>query len=545
MNVADLFASFGFDTDFESIAKVHSAIAQVEQHAKQAADAARLAGALEHVTGNTAKASALIGFADGAAEKAMAGATKGAFDWHRAILTVNQALGIATKILGGIQRGIGFVRGLVGATEAQAAQAVELAQRFGITAEAVQELGFAASQSGADIETLTIGLGGLSDKLDAAKKGGKDAAASLKAVGVNIADVRSGKQSLDGTLGQIAEKFAAMPDGATKSALAVDLFGKSGRKLIPLLNEGSAGIDALRQQARDLGIVIDNDTAAALENFGDQTEALHAQLGGLRNQAIAAILPTLKEMIAGLQEWIKANRQMLVDALTGALRGFLAVLKGVAIVLAGVAQVVAFFNEHGTAAIALLGALAAAFTYMGIAAAIAWLEVAWPIPLIALAVAGLILLFPYLAKAFDVAAKGIAHALEWVAGRFKALGRGVEGIFRSIGNFFAGIGRGIRDGFETAINWVVDKMNWAIRQFNRIPILGDFGEIGHVGGGGQTAAASRATVAGSKTASAATINDNRQVAVNINAGNANAEQVGPIVKDVLDQHFRAAYDGIG
>src|SRR2546422_8307163 len=44
-----------------------------------------------------------------------------------------------------------------------------------------------------------------------------------------------------------------------KAALATAFFGKEGAKLVPILAEGVAGLDQLRQKARDLGIVLSED----------------------------------------------------------------------------------------------------------------------------------------------------------------------------------------------------------------------------------------------------------------------------------------------
>ena len=60
-----------------------------------------------------------------------------------------------------------------------------------------------------------------------------------------------------------------MEDGAGKTALAIKLFGKSGADLIPLLNQGRAGIKELTDEAAKLGIVISTETAAKAEQFND------------------------------------------------------------------------------------------------------------------------------------------------------------------------------------------------------------------------------------------------------------------------------------
>jgi hypothetical protein len=48
---------------------------------------------------------------------------------------------------------------------------------------------------------------------------------------------------------EVANAFQKMPDGARKSAIALKLFGLEGAKLIPFLNEGAKGIQALEDEA--------------------------------------------------------------------------------------------------------------------------------------------------------------------------------------------------------------------------------------------------------------------------------------------------------
>ena len=60
----------------------------------------------------------------------------------------------------------------------------------------------------------------------------------------------------------LANALVAVTDASTRAALAQDIFGRAGTNLLPLLQKGEEGMAALRQQARDLGIVMSADAAA-------------------------------------------------------------------------------------------------------------------------------------------------------------------------------------------------------------------------------------------------------------------------------------------
>ncbi|MFJ4230115.1 hypothetical protein ACIPYV_21325, partial [Paenarthrobacter nicotinovorans] len=63
----------------------------------------------------------------------------------------------------------------------------------------------------------------------------------------------------------LADKFKSMPDGAEKTALATQLFGRSGAQMLPFLNKGSEGIGQLTDKAKQMGLVIDDVSA---KSFG-------------------------------------------------------------------------------------------------------------------------------------------------------------------------------------------------------------------------------------------------------------------------------------
>jgi len=57
-------------------------------------------------------------------------------------------------------------------------------------------------------------------------------------------------------LEDLADRFHGMPDGPTKTALALQLLGRSGKEMIPLLNEGGESIRSMVEEAKQLGLVI-------------------------------------------------------------------------------------------------------------------------------------------------------------------------------------------------------------------------------------------------------------------------------------------------
>lgn len=175
----------------------------------------------------------------------------------------------------------------------------DAADRTGMTAEAVQELGFAAAQSGASIESLETGIKMMQKALATGSDGVGD---TLAQIGVSLADIRG--LSPDQQFMAIAQAISGIQDPAERTRLAMALFGRSGAELIPLLNQGSAGIEQLREKARALGLVLSASEVAALEQFGDELDVLYKQFEILTVKVGIALLPAFEELLNALENTI-------------------------------------------------------------------------------------------------------------------------------------------------------------------------------------------------------------------------------------------------
>ncbi|WP_291207093.1 hypothetical protein [Hyphomonas sp.] len=192
----------------------------------------------------------------------------------------------------------------------------DLASSLGVTATQLQSLQAAAKVAGVEAGTLNrgfISIGEALSELQAKTQGatsagsdlndalGQTAGSTVKVIGgfdsYGAAAAKSAGETkklsesaraLAGILnnvglkpGQIlpidafravADQFARMQDGALKTGLAVDLFGKRiGPSLIPLLNMGSTGIAKYEKVLADLGLTATN---ASTEIAGKATDEL-------------------------------------------------------------------------------------------------------------------------------------------------------------------------------------------------------------------------------------------------------------------------------
>lgn len=166
-------------------------------------------------------------------------------------------------------------------------------QSVGIASQALQELQHAGELADVSAEEMSQSIGILSRKMLEAKNGSKEAGAAFK--GIKFQE--DGKLlATDEVLGNIADKFQSMPDGAEKTAMAMQLFGRAGKQMIPMLNKGAEDLEELRKEAHELGLVLDDEVVDQSEELKDNLHRLHLVSTGLWRQFMTALIPSLTKI---------------------------------------------------------------------------------------------------------------------------------------------------------------------------------------------------------------------------------------------------------
>jgi len=269
--------------------------------------------------------------------------TKAAFD------SIKRGLGGLTdtaKSVNGLLANLGVAVSVAGLT-AMVKSAIdtgdaldEMSQRVGVSVETLSVWKPAAEQSGVSGESFEKGLRKLSTTMVQAATGSEEAARGFSAIGVEFKNQDGTLRGTDQVLLDLAERFKTMPDGAEKTALAVQLFGKSGAELIPFLNQGRDGINELSAEMRDLGVQMSGETAAQAGAFNDALDKLKLASTSIGNQIIASLLPALNDMAGGMVESAKEGGTLRVI-----LDGVVLVLKTLALGAATVGKAFVALGE--------------------------------------------------------------------------------------------------------------------------------------------------------------------------------------------------------
>ncbi len=190
----------------------------------------------------------------------------------------------------------------------------DLSLKTGVSVEALSGLKYAAEQNGASLGTVEMAIRRVASAMQDAES---DTSASSKAfskLGISLKSLQGLKP--EAQFLRIAGAIADIPDPMTKSAIAVDLFGRSGTDMLPMLSEGAAGL----KKMMDAGVKLSGWTTAGAKSadaLGDSFDTLKTSMSGVVNAVGASLAPMLQsisdmlvEITGGVMDWVKANPEL-------------------------------------------------------------------------------------------------------------------------------------------------------------------------------------------------------------------------------------------
>lgn len=172
-----------------------------------------------------------------------------------------------------VAAGTAAVGALIASANATAQAGDEIdknSQKMQVTAEQYQKLSFAAERCGTSITTLAV------------------------------ANKTLQKSDFSGNMYDAVKAVASIKDASERAAKAVELFGsKAGQEMLPLLNSGAEGVQALFDEVEALGGIMSNEAVAAAAAYEDSLTNLQAAFSGFKNRMSAQFLPGMTNIMNG------------------------------------------------------------------------------------------------------------------------------------------------------------------------------------------------------------------------------------------------------
>lgn len=190
------------------------------------------------------------------------------------------------------------------------------ADRIGITTGLLQELRFAATQTGVSTDKLEISLERFVRRMGDAANGTGAAATTYQRLGISVLEADGSIRDSGAVLNDVADALQGLGSQAERAAATTALFGRTGVAMSIMLGRGAKGIEEYKQQAQKLGIVIDEELLRNAEKAGDKLDIMFSVLKAQAvsafvqltphiidfSQRIVAAIPKIKEFLAPLAQ---------------------------------------------------------------------------------------------------------------------------------------------------------------------------------------------------------------------------------------------------
>ena len=322
-----------------------------------------------------------------------------------------------------------------------------LAKQTGFTTEEIQQMQYAADRIDVSFEDIAGALKKLKPKISENNE-------TLKSLGVSTKNV-------DGTLRDATDVFydavvalSHIENETERDQVAMELFGKSADSLSGIIDDGGAALRQYGKEAKDLGLIMSQDTLDSLNSINDAIDTIKAQMGAALAKLGATIaqvfLPALQKLTPIIEKIAERIAQITPQQAELILKiiGIVAVLGPLLTIggklISGIGTVLTFAPKIVTAVAAVGTAVKAASTAVaGFVAANAGMIAA---------VGGYVILFAAAAAAGALLAKAIYENWDDIVATVK---KGVE----AIKDFFVGLWTGITNVFNKIKTTITNGVN--------------------------------------------------------------------------------------
>lgn len=186
------------------------------------------------------------------------------------------------------------------------------AARAGVGVEALQALRYAAGMGGMETVQMDMALAKLGNQMGQMASGNGDKLLTLfNNLGIRYKDANGKVRNSAEVMRELADAIKANEDPSVRLRVLTDIFGdRIARNLIPVLQDGAEGLDAMAEAARSDGMMTREQVtrAAALtdtwSSFSQTVHNISLTLG-------ADLAPQLMVIIKRIQAILKANREVI------------------------------------------------------------------------------------------------------------------------------------------------------------------------------------------------------------------------------------------
>jgi len=209
------------------------------------------------------------------------------------------AVGVLTRSLGPLAAAFSAsaVAQRVWTAGMKAADMGEQAEQIGLTTDQLQAYRLVAAQSGVQSEQLDAAMSRLTRSMGSAADGGKEQIELFERLGVKILGANGELRKSSDIMPELARGLLGVSSETQRGAMMQELFGRSGMKMVTILEQLAQGNEALVDKAKKQNAVMTGETIAAWDKLGDSLVVAGQQLDTILATIAAPVATTALDEI--------------------------------------------------------------------------------------------------------------------------------------------------------------------------------------------------------------------------------------------------------
>lgn len=176
--------------------------------------------------------------------------------------------------------------GITGATAKETSELLAVANYMGVAME----------DSAGAFAKFSKNVGAAKEKMEVARAEGKLGTDIFSKLGYTLEDIQ-GKNTVE-VFKMIQERLRGMKDGAEKTRVEMELFGRTGYQMHAMLNMSAEQMDKVAERAKAMGLIIDDETA-------NKSAKLNRELKDLENTGKRLAVSIGHELVPVFNDYAK------------------------------------------------------------------------------------------------------------------------------------------------------------------------------------------------------------------------------------------------
>lgn len=191
--------------------------------------------------------------------------------------------------------------GITGATAKETSELLAVANYMGVAME----------DSAGAFAKFSKNVGAAKEKLEVARAEGKLGTDIFSKLGYTLEQIQ-GKNTVE-VFKMIQERLRGMKDGAEKTRVEMELFGRTGYQMHAMLNMSAEQMDKVAERAKAMGLIIDDDTAAKSAKLNRELKDLENTGKRLAVSIGHELVPVFNDYAKGVLDVAKEFESMTAE----------------------------------------------------------------------------------------------------------------------------------------------------------------------------------------------------------------------------------------